>query len=196
MKVKLYLAVATLAIMGAGTAHAQDFSAVVTPNPDGIGVGGSVDEAFSATITNTNPTGATETIDSDSIGALPVSGVNLLSDGIQNYLLANGPITLGPGASIVFGAGGVAPDAFDLSIAPGTASFTGDLYVSNSTSGDSDNPNGYGPGNPNSPAGASGPGNPYGNFTVNVAAVPEPGSLALLSGMAGFGAVLFRRARR
>jgi len=206
MRIKLAVAVIGLTTLGAVGAYAQgfsqDFSAVVTPNPIVYPPGTLpvADQPFDVTITNLNLSVA-EQFDSDSIGALPAT-VNLIpnSDQIYNYIANNGPVTLAPGASLIFGPGGVATDAFDLSIGAGTDNFVGDFTVNNSGTGDSNNYWGCGPGNSgnvNCPSAIDtyiDAGNPYGNFQVTT--VPEPTGISLLASGVFSSALLLRRRRR
>jgi hypothetical protein len=185
-------------MFGSAGAYAQDFSAAVSPNPLTLPPGTLpvADQAFDVTVSNLNLT-TPETFDSDALGALPPT-VNIVDDAIATYLSSNGPVTLAPGGSIVFGPGGVAADGFDLSIGAGTDNFVGDLTVQSST-GDADNPAGCGPGNsgnagcPDALSTYIAAGNQYGNFQVNT--VPEPAGVSLLmSGL--FSGGLLLRARR
>ena len=171
-------------ILCAGGAQAQTFdpgwTAVVTPNPYTLPVGGTTDEQFTVTIgvTSLLPNGGEPTFSSDSIGALP-NGVSILDDGVEDAL-TGGEIAVSPGSPYT--------GTFDLAIPAGTPAFVGDFVVFD------DNGNNNNEGN----SGDFTPGNTFGNFLVTpaTATVPEPGSIALLAtSVLSGGALLIRRRR-
>lgn len=165
-------------ILCAGGAQAQTFdpgwTAVVTPNPYTLPVGGTTDQLFTVTIgvTSLLPTGGEPTFSSDSIGALPI-GVTIVDDNVENALLG-GEIAVSPTSPFI--------GTFDLAIPAGTPSFVGDFVVFDDNGANNNEGN----------TGADPPGNTFGNFLVT----PEPGSIALLAtSVLSGGALLLRRRR-